>query len=90
MSQPVFTQSEIDQLQLKMHQFGEQVYRDALASGLTWDEAVCALGTTAKALAKLAANAGDGTTKNCIERAQKVMTMGFGREVLFVREDLEH
>lgn len=83
-------QVEIDQLNVRMHQFGGKVYRDALASGLTWDEIICALGTTSKALASGAVKAGNGSPHDVFERAHKVFTMGFNRQVVFVREDIQH
>ena len=53
----------------------------AMDSGLTWDEAVAALGVACKALAKKASNRGDGSEADCESHALKRFNQGFEQDV---------
>lgn len=49
---------------------------DALASGLSWDEAIVAFGVASKALAAKAATQGSGTLEECTAHAQGRLQFG--------------
>ncbi|MGX4640509.1 hypothetical protein [Massilia sp. SYSU DXS3249] len=49
---------------------------DALASGLSWDEAIVAFGIASKALAAKAATQGTGTLEECTAHAQGRLQFG--------------
>lgn len=49
---------------------------DALASGLSWDEAIVAFGVASKALAAKAATQGAGTLEECTAHAQGRLQFG--------------
>ena len=49
---------------------------DALASGLSWDEAIVAFGVASKALAAKAATQGGGTLEECTAHAQGRLQFG--------------
>jgi phage-related baseplate assembly protein len=53
----------------------------AMASGLSWDESVAALGVAAKALAVKAATEGDGSQLECIAHANKRFIEGMQQDV---------
>jgi hypothetical protein len=60
------------------------VVEEALASGLSWDEAIIAFGIAAKAIASKAADAGNGSRADCIAHAQGRLQYGMdqGADVL--------
>lgn len=72
----------------KLHQdmgaLASKVIQAAMASGLSWDESVAALGLATKALADGAAKDGDGTVADCHAHAQKRFTEAFAQEVQLV------
>lgn len=89
------------QIQLTQHSVGDsprknvaslaaKVIQAAMASGLTWDESVAALGVSAKVLAEGAAKDGDGSMDDCQAHAQKRFAEGFAQhvEVAFACSDL--
>lgn len=62
----------VDQLGL----LAARVVEDALASGLSWDEAIVAFGIASKALAAKAATQGTGTLEQCTAHAQGRLQYG--------------
>jgi hypothetical protein len=60
------------------------VVEHALASGLTWDEAIIAFGIAAKAIAAQAAVQGSGTLDDCVAHARSRLDYGMdqGADVL--------
>lgn len=72
----------------KLHQamgsLASKVIQAAMASGLSWDESVAALGLASKALADGAAKDGDGTITDCHAHAQKRFAEGFAQPVQWV------
>jgi hypothetical protein len=52
------------------------VVEQALASGLTWDEAIVAFGIAAKAIAARAADQGVGTMEQCAALAERRLKSG--------------
>lgn len=55
------------------------VVEHALASGLTWDEAILAFGIAAKALAMKASDQGAGTPDQCAAQAERRLKSGMNR-----------
>ena len=53
-----------------------QVVQKALASGLTWDEAIIAFGIASKAIAVRASTQGIGTPEACVAHAQGRLQYG--------------
>lgn len=53
----------------------------AMASGLTWDEAVAAFGVASKALATKASTQGDGNKEGCELHALKRFQQGLAQDV---------
>lgn len=58
-----------------------KIVQVGMASGLTWDETVAALGVAAKVLANGAANEGDGSKPDCHQYAQKRFAEAFAQDV---------
>jgi hypothetical protein len=83
-------QEDIERLKVQMHIFGVKVFRDAIASGLRWDEIICSLGTVSKSLTSQASTKGNWSPEDAQSRAKKVFEMGFNRLVVFYREDIKH
>lgn len=52
------------------------VVEEALASGLTWDQAITAFGIASKAIAAQAASQGNGTLEQCTLHAQERLRFG--------------
>lgn len=74
-------------LQAKAAELVERFSEQAISSGLTWDEAVVVFGLAAKALARAAAAAGDGTEVDCAEHARKRFDEAFAQEVHVIVTD---
>lgn len=53
-----------------------RVVEDALASGLSWDQAIVAFGIASKAMAAKAATEGNGTLEECTAHAQGRLAFG--------------
>lgn len=53
-----------------------RVVEEALASGLSWDEAIVAFGIASKAIAVNAATRGSGTPEECVAHAQGRLQFG--------------
>lgn len=60
----------------KLGVLAARVVEDALASGLSWDEAITAFGVASKAMAAKAASEGSGTPEECIAHAQNRLQFG--------------
>ncbi|SEI14582.1 hypothetical protein [Paraburkholderia hospita] len=58
--------------------------RQAMNSGLAWDEAVAAFGLAAKAAAQAAASAGDGSAAECVDQARMRFEEAFAQDVRVV------
>lgn len=53
-----------------------RVVEEALASNLSWDEAIIAFGIASKAIAAKAATQGNGTLEQCTAHAQGRLQLG--------------
>jgi hypothetical protein len=60
----------------KLGELAARVVKDALASGLSWDEAIVAFGVASKAMAAKAATQGNGTLEECTAHAQGRLQFG--------------
>ena len=60
----------------KLGALAAQAVNQALASGLSWDEAIVAFGIASKALAAKAATQGAGTLEQCTAHAQNRLQFG--------------
>jgi hypothetical protein len=60
----------------KLGALAAQVVEEALASGLTWDQAITAFGIASKAIAAQAAAQGNGTLEQCTAHAQERLNIG--------------
>lgn len=60
----------------KLGELAARVVKDALASGLSWDEAIVAFGVASKAMAAKAATEGNGTLEECTAHAQGRLQFG--------------
>lgn len=60
----------------KLGLLAARVVEEALASGLSWDEAITAFGVASRALAANAATKGNGTPEECIAHAQGRLQFG--------------
>lgn len=78
------------ELKQNIGNLARQIIETAMASGLTWDEAIAAMGVASKALAITATSNGDGPAGDCQVHAQKRFTEGFSQEVqiVFASSDL--
>ncbi len=68
----------------KKHEIGTvsaALVRIAMASDLTWDESVAAMGLACKALSIAAAKEGDGTPESCLALARKRFDEAFFQDV---------
>lgn len=74
----------------KIGVFAAKLAQDAMASGLTWDEAVAAFGLAAKAMAIVAVQAGDGGSENREAYARRRFEEAFAQNVsvIVARSDL--
>jgi hypothetical protein len=61
------------------------VVEHALASGLTWDEAILAFGIAAKAIAAKAADQGIGTPDQCFTQAERRLKSGMDQSADVLR-----
>jgi len=68
----------------KLGALAAHVVEEALASGLSWDQAITAFGIASKAIAAQAATQGVGTLDQCTQQAQERLKVGMeqGPEVL--------
>lgn len=68
----------------KLGALAAHVVEEALASGLSWDQAITAFGIASKAIAAQAATQGVGTLDQCTQHAQERLKVGMeqGPEVL--------
>ena len=71
----------MENVERKMNRFVLKLVQDAIASGLTWDEAVAAFGVAARATAAAAFAAGDGSQEVCIAHGRKRLEEGFVQKV---------
>jgi alkylation response protein AidB-like acyl-CoA dehydrogenase len=60
----------------KLGALAAHVVEEALASGLTWDQAITAFGVATKAIAAQAASQGNGTLEQCTAHAQQRLQVG--------------
>lgn len=74
-------------LRAKAGELVERFVAQAIASGLTWDEAVVVFGLPAKASAITAAEAGDGTTAECVAHARARFEDAFAQQIHVVVAD---
>ena len=65
-----------DALIEKLGALAANVVEEALASGLTWDQAIVAFGIASKAIAMKAASQGIGTPERCAAHAQGRLQFG--------------
>lgn len=81
----------MNDLQKKIGAFAGQVAMSAKVSGLSWDEAVAAMGIVAKSLAVEASSKGDDTEENCVVLAKKRFVEAVSQNVrlIFVCSDIE-
>lgn len=63
----------------KLGSLSARVVEDALASGLTWDQAILALGVAARAISANAASQGGATPDDYALRAEKRLKEGMDR-----------
>jgi hypothetical protein len=61
------------------------VVEQALASGLTWDEAIVAFGIAAKAMAARAADGGVGSMEQCAALAERRLKSGMDHSAEVLR-----
>lgn len=68
----------------KLGALAAHVVEEALASGLSWDQAITAFGIASKAIAAQAASQGNGTLEQCTAHAQARLAFGMeqGSDVL--------
>jgi len=57
----------------------------ALASGLTWDQAIVAFGVASKAMAAKAASQGNGTPAECAAKAEQRLKYGMDQSADVLR-----
>ncbi len=69
------------ELHQKIGAMAAETVKLALASGLSWDEAVAALGVASKALAVQASKQGDGAQADCVAHAAKRFTEGMKQDM---------
>ncbi len=72
----------------KLGGLAARVVEDALASGLTWDQAILALGVAGKANAANAASQGSGTPEECLARAERRLKEGMDRSADILKANL--
>jgi len=65
----------------KIGLFVNLLVQEAMASGLTWDEAVAAFGLASKATAVIASKSGDGIAKDCVAHSRKRFEEAFAQPV---------
>lgn len=65
-----------DEMIDKLGALAARVVEQALASGLTWDQAITAFGIASKAIAVKAASQGNGTPEECTAHAQGRLKFG--------------
>ena len=63
----------------KLGALAARAVEDALASGLTWDQAILAFGIASKAITANAAGQGGGTPEECAARAERRLNEGMDR-----------
>jgi hypothetical protein len=76
-----------DELSAKIGVIAGNLVQEVMASGLTWGDAVAALGLAAKAIAKAAASAGDAPADECVARARSYFEDAFAQDVHVVIAD---
>ncbi|MBQ5946751.1 hypothetical protein [Massilia sp. ST3] len=69
----------------KLGALAAHVVEHALASGLSWDEAITAFGVAAKALAAKAAEQGNGSLEQCSAHAERRLKTGMDRSAEVLR-----
>lgn len=72
------------ELKMKIGELAGKLIREAMESGLTWDESVAAIGLAAKALSTGATKEGDGTPESCQAHAKKRLDEAFAQDVQMV------
>lgn len=65
-----------DEMIDKLGALAARVVEQALASGLSWDQAITAFGIASKAIAVKAATQGSGTLEQCTAHAQGRLQFG--------------
>jgi hypothetical protein len=60
----------------KLGALAAHVVEEALASGLSWDQAITAFGIASKAIAAQAATQGNGTLEQCTAHARERLKIG--------------
>jgi hypothetical protein len=60
----------------KLGALAAHAVEEALASGLSWDQAITAFGIASKAIAAQAASQGNGTLEQCTLHAQERLKFG--------------
>jgi hypothetical protein len=69
----------------KLGALAAHVVEHALASGLSWDEAILAFGIAAKAMAAKAATQGVGTVEQCAVQAERRLKSGMDQSADVLR-----
>lgn len=69
----------------KLGALAAHVVEQALASGLSWDEAILAFGIAAKAMAAKAAEQGAGTLPQCAAQAERRLKSGMDQSADVLR-----
>jgi hypothetical protein len=69
----------------KLGALAAHVVEQALASGLSWDEAILAFGIAAKAMAAKAAQQGVGTVEQCAVQAERRLKSGMDQSADVLR-----
>lgn len=72
----------------KLGVLAAKAVEDALASGLTWDQAIMAFGVASKALAAKAASQGGGTPAQYAAHAEKRLKYGMDHSAEVLRSFL--
>jgi hypothetical protein len=73
----------------KLGALAAHVVEHALASGLTWEQAIVAFGVASKAIAAKAASQGSGTLEECAARAEKRLKYGMDQSADVLRAYLD-
>jgi len=76
-----------DELKARIGVIAGKLAQEVIASGLTWDDAVVALGLAAKAVAQAAAGAGHEPASECVALARRRFEDAFARDVSVIVAD---
>jgi hypothetical protein len=86
MENPMLKIANMDEARVdKLGALTAHVVEAALASGLSWDEAIVAFGIAAKAIAARAADGGAGTVDGCAALAERRLKSGMDQSAGVLR-----